>query len=142
MNHSTYSFADVSLVFSHPAVGMVTITGEGVGTITISRANDVTQHDLAADGSVMVSKIYSKSGTAAIDVQQTSAAHKFLKRWYDYVQVAPTSEWAKASAVLKHPAIGETIVMTGIAPQKRPDAAFQQTGQHVVWNLMATEIDG
>ena len=142
MNHSTYSFADVSLVFSHPSVGMITITGEGVGTITISRANDVSQHDVAADGSVMTSKIIIKNGTAAIDVQQTSAAHKFFKRWYDYLQVAPTSEWTKASAILRHPAIGETIIMSGISPQKRPDAAFQQSGQHVTWNLMATEIDG
>ena len=142
MMTTTYSFADVSLVFSHPSVGTMTITGEGVGTISITRSNDVTQHDLAADGSVMVSKILAKNGAAAIAVQQTSAAHKFLKRWYDYVQVAPTDEWAKASAVLKNPALGEIINMSGVSPQKRADASYQSNGQQVTWNLMAAEIDG
>ena len=55
MATTTYSFSDVSLVLSHPSVGKCTITGEGVGSVTVSRANDLTQHDVAADGSVMVS---------------------------------------------------------------------------------------
>ena len=142
MKTTTYSFADVSFVFSHPSVGTLTITGEGVGTISVTRANDVTQHDLAADGSVMVSKIIAKNGAIAIAIQQTSAAHKFLKRWYDYVQVAPTDEWVKASAILTNPHLGDTITMDGISPQKRADVGFQQNGQQVTWNLMAAEIDG
>ncbi len=142
MTHTTYSFADVTFVMSHPAVGMVTITGEGVGSITISRSNDVTQHDLAADGSVMVSKIIATNGTIAIAIQQTSYVHKWLKKLYDYLQIAPTDQWTQASAVLKNPALGETINMSGISPQKRADAAFQQVGQQVTWNFMATTIAG
>ena len=142
MTHTTYSFADVSLVMNHPAVGMATATGEGVGTITVTRAADVTQHDLAADGSVMVSKIITKNGTLAITIQQTSSFHKYLKKWFDYLQVAPTDQFTKASAVLKNPALGETINITGISPQKRADATFQSAGQQVTWNLMATSIDG
>lgn len=142
MTHTTYSFADVSLVMSHPSVGMFTFTGEGVGSVTVTRANDVTQHDLASDGSVMASKILAKNGALAIDIQQTSAGHKWLKKYYDYLQVAPTDQWTKASAVLKNPALGEIINIKGISPQKRADAAFQSSGQHVTWNLMATEIDG
>ena len=142
MTHTTYSFKDVSLVLSHPSVGMITVTGEGVGSVTVSRANDVTQHDLAADGSVMVTKVVTKNGALAIAIQQTSAAHKWLKKLYDYLENAPTDEWNKASGILKNPALGETINMKGLSPQKRPDAAFQQAGQQVTWNLMATEIDG
>lgn len=142
MATTVYSFADVSLVISHPKVGKFTITGEGVGSVSISRANDMTQHDVAADGSVMVSKIFTENGTIAIAIQQTSAAHKWLKKWHDYLKVAPTSEFAKSTAILKNPAVGETISMSGVTPQKRADSAFQQAGQQVTWNLMAAKITG
>lgn len=142
MRTTTYSFADVSLVMSHPKVGKFTATGEGVGSITISMANDSTQHDVAADGSVMISKIVTENGTIAIAVQQTSAFHKWLQKWNSYLKVAPTSEWAQASAVLKNPSLGETISMSGISPQKRADAAYQQSGQQVTWNMMAAKIIG
>lgn len=142
MATTVYSFADVSLVISHPKVGKFTITGEGVGSVSISRANDMTQHDVAADGSVMVSKIVTENGTVAIAIQQTSAAHKWLKKWHDYLKVAPTSEFAKSTAILKNPAVGETISMSGVTPQKRADSAFQQAGQQVTWNLMAAKITG
>lgn len=142
MATTTYSFSDVSLVLSHPSVGKCTITGEGVGSVTVSRANDNTQHDVAADGSVMVSKVNTKNGTIAIAIQQTSSAHVWLKKLVSYLLTAPTSEWARASAVLKNPSLGETINMSGISPQKRPDAAYQQTGQQVTWNLMAATING
>ena len=76
MATTTYSFSDVSLVLSHPSVGKCTITGEGVGSVTVSRANDNTQHDVAADGSVMVSKIHTKNGTIAIAIQRARVAEK------------------------------------------------------------------
>ena len=102
----------------------------------------MTQHDVAADGSVMVSKIVTENGTVAIAIQQTSAAHKWLKKWHDYLKVAPTSEFAKSTAILKNPAVGETISMSGVTPQKRADSAFQQAGQQVTWNLMSAKITG
>jgi len=142
METTVYSFADVSLVISHPKVGKFTITGKGVGSVSVSRANDMTQHDVAADGSVMVSKIVTENGTVAIAIQQTSAAHKWLKKWHDYLKIAPTSEFAKSTAILKNPAAGETISMSAVTPQKRADSAFQQAGQQVTWNLMAGKITG
>lgn len=142
MKTTTYSFADVSLILSHPAVGQFTFTGEGVGSCSVSRSNDVTQHDLAADGSVMVSKILAKNGTLTINIQQTSEGHKFLKRWVSYINNAATSEWARASAVLRNPALGETISMNGVSPQKRADVSYQSAGQQVAWSLMCAEIDG
>ncbi len=142
MKTTTYSFADVSLILSHPAVGQFTFTGEGVGSVSVSRATDVTQHDLAADGSVMVSKIIAKNGTMTLNIQQTSEGHKFLKRWVSYINNAPTSEWARASAVLRCPAQAETIVMQGVSPQKRADVSYQSSGQQVSWALMCAEIDG
>lgn len=140
MTHSVYSFADVAAVISHPSVGKFTITGNGVGSITISNSNDETQHDTAADGSVMVSKIDTENGTVAIALQQTSEAHKWLKKWHAYLKIAPASEWVKTTIVVRNPAIGETITCTGVSPQKKADRAFQQTGQQVTWNLMAVSI--
>lgn len=142
MKTTTYSFADVVLIVSHPAVGQFTFTGEGVGSCSISRSNDVTQHDLAADGSVMVSKILAKNGTLTINIQQTSEGHKFLKRWLAYITNAETNEWAQASAVLRNPSLGETINMQGVSPQKRADVSYQSAGQQVAWSLMCAEIDG
>ena len=142
MEKSVYSFNDISLVLSHPKVGKCTITGKGVGSISIARANDVTQHDVAADGSVMASKIVTKNGTMALALQQTSSAHKWMKKWYSYLLTAPTNQWAETSAVLSSPSTGETINITGISPQKAADAAYQQAGQQVTWNLMAIKIEG
>lgn len=142
METTVYSFADVSFVISHPKVGKFTITGKGVGSVSVSRSNDMTQHDVAADGSTMVSKIDTNNGTIAIAIQQTSAAHKWLKKWHDYLKIAPTSEFAKSTAILKNPSTGENISMSAVTPQKRADSAFQQAGQQVTWNLMAAKISG
>lgn len=139
---TVYSFADVSFVLSHPSVGQFTFTGEGVGSIAISHANDMTQHDVAADGSVMISKIVTENGTIAIAIQQTSEGNTWLKKLVDYLTIAPSSEWALASGVLSNPSTGETTTMTGVSPQKRADKNYQQAGQQVTWNLMAAKITG
>ena len=140
MKHSTYSFADVVFAMRHPAVGSLTVTGEGVGSITVSYATDATQHDIAADGSVMVSKIIARNGTVALTVQQTSSANRWLEKWMNYIRVAPTEEWNQASAVLDCDHTGEHFAITGISPQKDPDSPFQAAGQNITWNLMAVEI--
>ena len=140
--YSTYSFTDTSLVLSHPKVGQYVFNGQGLGSVTVSRANDNTQHDIAADGSTMTSKIVTKNGTLAITIQQTSPAQMWLKKWYNYLVAAPTNEWASTNAVFSVPATGERFNITGISPQKIPDAVFQQAGQQVTWTLMATDISG
>ena len=140
--NSTYSFSDVSLVISHSKVGKCTITGQGVGSITISRSNDMTQHDIAADGSVMVSKIVTKNGAISLSIQQTSDANKWLKKWLAYLIKAPTDQWAQTTAVLKAPTMGINTTISGISPQKSADNTYQATGQQNTWNLLATTITG
>lgn len=142
MNTTVYSFSDVTLLIKSPRKGNLTITGQGVGSIAISRSNDMTQHDIAADGSIMISKIVTKNGTVAISLQQTSEAHKWLKDWLADLVNASSSEWANTSAQLDHPEFKEQIIINGISPQKRADASFQNAGQQVTWNLMAAEIIG
>lgn len=137
---TTYSFSDVSAVVSHPSVGQNVINGQGVGTITTTMATEKTTHDVSADGSVMVNKIPGDNGTIAISVQQTSAVHKWLLNWYNYIKAASTSQWALASITVQSPVMGDLITATGVSPQKLPDRPYQAQGQMVTWNLMAANI--
>jgi hypothetical protein len=139
-NHTTYSFLDLSGVVAHPGVGAFTFTGEGVGSVSVAMAAEKTAHDLAADGSVMVSKIPGNNGSISISCQQTSNIHKWLLAWYNYLMLADTDKWAQTSALLRNTADGTSHLITGISPQKVPDKSYQAQGQQVQWVLMAADI--
>lgn len=141
MSTTTYSFQDLNASLSHPSVGQISMNGEGVGSITISMANDVSAHDLSADGSVMVSKIRSKNGTIAISVQQSSPINTWLNKLYNYCEVASSREWARTTLILRHLTLGEGTTCTGVSFQKRADKPYQAQGQQVTWNLMAANIE-
>jgi hypothetical protein len=126
--------------FTHPNVGTISANGEGIGSITVSMANDRTVHDIAADGSVMASKIKAANGTITISVQQTSNLNKFLLRWYNYIDAADTSQWIAASMNIRAPKMGDSIVIKGVSPQKLPDKPYQAQGGQISWVLMATYI--
>lgn len=138
--YTTYSFEDVTVSFSHPSVGAFTSTGAGVGTISITMANDRTTHDVAADGGVMITKGMAKNGTIAIAIQQTSELNKSLLSWYNYIDTANASEWASMNITIKSNNLGDETICTGVAPQKLADRPYQAQGQHVTWTLMAAEV--
>lgn len=140
MEVSTYSFTDLAGSISHPTLGAYLFDGTGVGSVTIAKATDRTAHDIAADGSVMVSKIAGNNGTVTIEVQQTSAIHKWLLAWFNALWQMPTSEWASTSMTLRNAATGTRHIISGISPQKEPDTPYQAQGQHVTWTLMCAEI--
>lgn len=140
MAQSTYSFGDVSITISHPSVGQYTMQGEGIGSISVNMATDRTVHDTAADGSVMISKIRGRSGAVGIVVQQTSPIDQFLRKWFNYLETADSSEWADSSIIIRSAVTPETISCTGVSPQKQADRPFQAQGQQVTWNLMAADI--
>ncbi|WP_061343002.1 phage protein [Clostridium botulinum] len=137
---TTYSFQDVTVSCAHNGVGAASSTGAGVGTISIVKANDDTAHDVAADGSVMISKIPGSNGNIALTMQQTSEFHKYLLKWYNYVKTAQTAEWAKMNITIKSNNLGDITTCTGVSPQKIADRGYQAQGQSVTWNLMAAEI--
>lgn len=141
MSYTTYSFADVSMVISHPSVGQFVATGAGLGSISTSMAQDRSAHDLSADGSVMVSKIKGRNGNHTISVQQTSELNKWLLKLYNYLEQAPTSEWAGIKIIIRASAMQDLIRSTGVSFQKLPDKPFQAQGQQVSWVLMAADID-
>lgn len=136
----TYSFEDVTVSCNHPSVGAMTSTGAGVGSITIAMSGERTAHDVAADGITMVSKIISKNGTIAIAVQQTSEFHKWLLRWYNYIDTARASEWASMNVTIKSNNLGDETICTGVSPQKLADRPYSSQGARVTWTLMAAEI--
>lgn len=140
MAYNTYSFEDVTCSFSHPSVGAASSTGAGVGTISVSMTTDKTVHDLAADGTVMISKIAGKNGTVAITLQQTSELHKFFVKWYNYVDNSPAAEWASMNITIKSNNLGDSTVCTGVSPQKLADRPYQAQGQQITWNFMSAEI--
>ncbi|BDR73331.1 hypothetical protein K144316041_20390 [Clostridium tetani] len=138
--YNTYSFEDVTCSFQHQGVGAASSTGAGLGSISIAMANDKTAHDVAADGIVMISKMAGKNGTISITMQQVSELHKYLLRWYNYIDIANTSEFAKMVVSIKSNNLGDTTTCTGVSPQKLADRPYQAQGQQVTWNLMAAEI--
>lgn len=135
--YTIYAFEDVSCVIKHPSVGTFDVNGEGVGSITFAMANDVTSHDVAADGTVMVSKMKTGNGTIAIETQQTSSLHKWLTKAYNYLMAANAGEWAGMSIMTNSPVMQVTHDCTGVSFQKRSDKPYQQQGQRVTWTLMS-----
>lgn len=139
---SVYDFSKVTAKIECKGVGKCTITGKGVGSISVSRANDQTQHDVAADGSVMVSKMITKNGSVALSIQQTSEANAWLLKWYKYLTKSDTksAKWIATTITIK--TNDGTIVCHEVSPQKRPDIALQQTGQQITWNMLSAKITG
>lgn len=140
MTTTTYSFADVAFVISHPAVGRYVANGSGIGSATVTPSTDKTAHDVAADGSVMVSKVPGNNGTIAVQVQQTSGFNKWLLSLYNYLLTAPTSDWAKIAVTIRSPSMGDLVNATGVSFQNRSELSLQAQGQHRTWNLMAANI--
>lgn len=137
---NTYSFQDISCVISHPAVGQHIVTGSGAKTIAISRTNDMTSHDLAADGSVMISKMASPNGTVTVTAQQTSDLHNYLVKLANYVKTAPSDEFASATIVIRSPEMQRQHTCRGVSIQKQPDQTYEASGGTIAWGLMAAKI--
>lgn len=135
---TVYSFSNVHLVINPPGFQSYTVNGQGVGEIAITWAQDNTVHDLAADGSVMVSKIQADNASISITVQQTSPLHQYLKGVFNALMAAGSEFWASTNIALSSPNGGfDAITLTGVSIQKRSDQPFQQQGQRVTWNFMA-----
>lgn len=140
MPHTTYSFADVSMVISNPNFGQFIASGVGLGSISTEMVTDRTVHDLAADGSVMVSKIKGRNGNISIAAQQTSSLQKWLLKLYNYLETAGTDKWASTTIVVRAPMMKDLQVCTGVSFNKIPPKPYQATGQMVTWSLMAADI--
>jgi hypothetical protein len=135
-----YSFLDLSGVISHPTGGTFSFTGEGVGQVTVTMSSERSAIDVAADGSVMISKMAGNNGTLSIQAQQSSVLHKYLLTMYNKLIFAAPLEWAQAAALLRNVTDGTSHILTGVCFQKLPDKPYGKQGQMVTWTLLAGDI--
>lgn len=140
MENTTYSFIDTVGSISHPSIGAYILDGTGIGSLTISKATDRTAHDIAADGSVMISKVAGNNGTITIEIQQTTALHRWLMSAFSQVWGLETSEWAGFSIVVRNAATQTSHYCKGVSFQKEADTPYQSQGQRVTWTFMCAEI--
>ena len=140
MARTTYSFLDLVGSISHPAVGSYIFTGEGAGSVSVSKSMERSAHDVAADGSIMVSKIAGNNGTVTIEVQQTSPLHTWLLKWFQTLWAMPTNQWATTSMLLKNSSTGGSHICQGVSPQKEADVPYQAQGSRGTWTLLCADI--
>lgn len=134
---TTYSFDDVEVTFSHPGIGLYLVNGKGIGSISVTMSTEKSTHDVAADGSVMVSKIPGDNASIDVEVQQTSEFHKWLTNYYNFVKLAPASQWANAAIVIRDKVGGALITALDVSPLKKADKPYQAQGQRVTWPFLA-----
>ncbi|TWH46333.1 phage protein [Sporomusa sp. KB1] len=139
---STYSFLDLTGVINHPSFGAYTLTGKGVGEITISMATDSTNHDIGVDGAVIPTQIPGRNGMITIRVQQTSTLHKWLLGWHNYLSGpgTPRNEWLMTTVLIRGRTLKIQHTARGVSPQKIGDIPYRAQGDLVTWNLMAADI--
>ena len=137
---TTYAFLDSSIVINHPSYGAHILNGEGIGQLTIDMAGDVSAHDVAADGAVMIPKIAQNNGSVTIEVQQTSEAYKYMLGLYNYLKGAATSEWATASIKARNISDGTSHYLKGVSPQKKPTKIYGKQGQNISFTFLAADI--
>ena len=135
----TYSFLDCILSLAFASGGM-TITGKGIGDVTVAMPQDRTAMEPSADGNIMVSKIAGNQGLLTINVQQTSAAHKFLLAMYNALIIAPPSLWAQGAGLMRSLSDSTSHTFTGVAFQKLGDKGYDKQGKMVTWVLMCADI--
>lgn len=135
----TYSFLDCILNLAFPS-GAMSITGKGIGDMTISMAQERSIMEAAADGNVMISKVAGNHGSISINVQQTSDAHKFLLAMYNALIIAPPAVWAQGAGLLRSISDATTHTFSGLCFQKLPDKPYSKQGSLVTWVLLAGDI--
>ncbi len=145
MATTTYSFKDLKGVIT-TAGGVFPLVGGnvGVGSITITMSEDRTVQDVAADGSVMPSYVAGDNGSVSIEVQQTSALHKYLLGAYNTVKsladAGVLATWASGVISFITLLDGSTHQLTGVSFQRIPAKAYAAHGARVTWTLMACKV--
>lgn len=135
----TYSFSDCTLNLAFPT-GESVLTGKGLGDVAVIMDQERSSIDVSNDGNPMISKIAGNNGRLNINVQQTSAAHKFLLAQYNALIAAAPSLWAQAAGILRSLSDGTTHTFTGMCFLKLGDKGYAKQGQMVSWTLLCGDI--
>lgn len=135
-----YSFEDTTVEINHPGFESFSAYGTGLGTVSVTMANDDTIHDVASDRSVVVSKAIRGNGTVSFTVTQASEFNDWMKRFSNFLKASDTSQYALATVVVTNRSTGDTIYCSGVSPQKLADNNFESQAQQRTWNLMCADI--
>ena len=136
----TYSFEDTTVNINHPGFENYSAYGTGIGSLSITFNTNNSSHSIAADKTVVVSKVTVHDGSVSFTVLQNSDFHKWLKRWADFIENAATSQFALSTLDITNKSTGASYHCVGVTHQKKPDEQFQSTAQDVTWTLMCADI--
>jgi hypothetical protein len=103
-----------------------------------------TAHDVAADGTVMVSYVAGDNGDVDIDVQESSALHSSLLALWNLCILAANNDdvsgWAATIISFRMLTDGTQHILTGCSFDKVPDKPYESAGKRVTWKLMAANV--
>ncbi len=140
---ATYSFKALVGVLVNALVGVtVPLTGGniGAGAFHVSMATERTAHDVAADGTVMVSYAAGDNGALTAEVQESSVLHQQLLSLYNLLLLAANNDdvsaWAATTISFRLLTDNTQHLFTGVSFQKFPDKPYEAHGQKVTWKLM------
>lgn len=144
---STYSFKDLVGVLTNPILGApFQIVGGniGIGSINIRMTTSRTEHETAADGTVMPSYVAGNAGEITIEVQQTSQLHHALLGLYNLLATAADNndlaQWVSTTITLRTILDGSGHLLQGVSFMKVPDKPYAAKGQNVTWTLMSALV--
>lgn len=141
---SIYSFKNtVGAIAS--VVGDFTFAGQvGLGHFVVSYTTERSVHDVAADGTIMVSYVAGNAGHLVVEVQQTSPLNNYLVSWFNALTTAAdaddVSEWATTTIQITSLIDGTSHTLTGVSPGKIPDKTYAAQGARLSWTLMAANV--
>jgi hypothetical protein len=144
---NTYSFKSLTGVLTNDVYGItIPLTGGniGAGSFTVRMTTARSAHDVAADGTVMVSYIAGDNGDIDINVQESSALHTELLALWNLALLAANNDdvsgWAATSISFRMLTDGTQHTLTGCSFDKVPDKPYEAAGQRVTWKMMAANV--
>jgi hypothetical protein len=143
---TTYSFKDLSGAITSVLAGAFPFAGQlGVGRITVEYTTDHGALETAADGTVLPAFIAGRAGRITIEVQQTSAFHKYLLMWHNlHVTLASNgdiSQWAGTALLMRNTLDGSSHEALGVFPTKIPDKAYAASPTMITWTLLCANLN-
>lgn len=125
----TYSFAYINFIINCPSYGQKSVNGLAIGDAAVTMQDNLTETDLANDGTVMPSRIESKRGNITLQIQQTSSLNNWLLGWVNKLKNSSPSVWASTYITIKENfSNGRAVTAKGVCPLKFPDHKDAQTG--------------
>lgn len=141
MSFYVYDFAETTADLYHPSVGAFSAYGEGIGEVTITRANDITAHEASSDGVVLINKSIKKNGTVTFNALRASNFDQWLNKLAKYLETSSSSEFAMLEITITNPTTKETWYCTGCSHQKLPDAGYKAQVDYRSWSFMSANVE-